>query len=148
MFNYSKSLIKLKTKLSATLLFFACETYNPTYSSPFTFHIRKLLKHFSLRNIFTVKMAKFESIFKSSDDVDPNLNKLFTRKLAPKKKNIEDLIFDLDENIDETDEPKTKRPKKLSPETEKRTIFVGNLNNDCKKEVPTTSIFLIVIIIN
>lgn len=79
-------------------------------------------------------MAKFESIFKSSDDVDPSLNKLFTRKLASKKKNIEDLIPDLDENIDETDEPKTKRPKKLSPETEKRTIFVGNLNNDCKKE--------------
>lgn len=78
--------------------------------------------------------TKFESIFASSTDVDPDLNKIFTRKVAKKgpKKNIE--IPDMEEMIEDDEEMKPTRPKKLSPETEKRTIFVGNLNTDCKKE--------------
>ncbi len=72
--------------------------------------------------------AKFESIFSSNPDVDPNLSKIFERKLKPKKEKI---------SAAEPKKPEDtkKKLKKLDPESEKRTVFVGNLHSGCKKEV-------------
>ena len=85
--------------------------------------------------------ANFESIFSSATtQVGPDLNKIFSRKVKKekdtetKKKTKSSEIPDMDEMNDDY-EPLSTKPKKLSPETEKRTIFVGNLSTDCKKEV-------------
>ena len=81
--------------------------------------------------------AKFESIFSSSTaEVDPDLNKIFARKVKKEKLKKNEEIPNMD-NIEDDDDERipNNKPKKLSPETEKRTIFIGNLNTDCKKEV-------------
>lgn len=71
--------------------------------------------------------AAFESIFNTNTEVDLGLSKLFKRKIDPLKEPIPDIEA-------EEEEPRPKKLKKLTKETEKRTIFVGNLNCDCKKE--------------
>lgn len=82
--------------------------------------------------------SKFESIFndKNATDDKTNLNKLFSRKAVSKP--VTTSIEPKDSNetitIDNSSEIKSK-PKKLNPEYESRTVFVGNLNVGCKKEV-------------
>jgi len=85
--------------------------------------------------------SNFESIFNSKETkVDPGLNKIFTRKVnkhtdvEKKKKTKNAEIPDID-GIENDYESTKIRQKKMTPETEKRTVFVGNLNTDCKKEV-------------
>ncbi|RNA29202.1 RNA-binding [Brachionus plicatilis] len=70
-------------------------------------------------------MSNFESIFSSSTETDPNLKQLFDKK-------IERPVTELPDAIDSKAE--SKKFKKFDPETEKRTIFIGNLHKDTKKE--------------
>lgn len=74
-------------------------------------------------------MTNFESIF-SNSEADSNLKKLFDKK-------IERPVTDTPVNdVLKTDPKKPKEKlKKLDPVTEKRTIFIGNLHKDTKKEV-------------
>ena len=102
-------------------------------------------------------MSNFESIFTKNEKVDPNLNALFERKIEHKPKkskkstklnettddsieNSKDLpaLDSLSEESSDEEELNTteKKLKKLDPETERRTVFVGNLNTNSKKEVP------------
>lgn len=82
-------------------------------------------------------MSKFESIFGSNTDVDPNLNDLFSKKIERKPDN-EAKAPDSESKTKKgkKSEKDGKKIKKFDPETEKRTIFIGNLVKDCKKEVP------------
>jgi hypothetical protein len=86
-------------------------------------------------------MTKFESIFdKDINEVDQSLDKLFKRKralVAEEEKAIPDLKG-VKEELKTTPEIDLKKKKKRDPEEEKRTVFVGNLNVDCKKEVHTS----------
>ena len=76
----------------------------------------------------------FESIFSASTENTEKVNKLFTRKA--RKLKLKDDLPDIDEEeIKKSDQQQIKKSKKLDPEQEKRTIFVGNLPTDCKKEV-------------
>ncbi|CAF0757730.1 unnamed protein product [Brachionus calyciflorus] len=74
-------------------------------------------------------MSNFESIFSSNTQVDENLNELFQKK-------IERPIEPETPAKSEQDLKKSsqKKFKKLDPETEKRTIFIGNLSKETKKE--------------
>lgn len=75
----------------------------------------------------------FESIFSASTENTEKVNKLFTRKA--RKLKLKDDLPDIDEEeIKKSDQQQIKKSKKLDPEQEKRTIFVGNLPTDCKKE--------------
>jgi nucleolar protein 12 len=106
-------------------------------------------------------MNSFESIFKNNS-VDPNLNAIFSRKsevvcIKPKTKPksyslnkaneeiIQDFVSDdNDDEMLESDDDLEKKTnssgrsnlfkKKSDHETEERTVFVGNLSCDCKKE--------------
>ena len=90
-------------------------------------------------------MSNFESIFSKNEDVDPSLNALFKRKIEHKSKKsknseeTEDLpaLDNLSEESSDEEDPNNpaKKLKKLDPETERRTVFVGNLNSNSKKEV-------------
>ena len=104
-------------------------------------------------------MSSFESIFDSKNkDVDPALNKLFSgRKSTPvaspttsKKTSVKNLSESAiaavaNADTDEDDEEETKNitqtgkskkgKKKFDAEAEGRTIFVGNVDCSCKKEV-------------
>ena len=71
--------------------------------------------------------SSFQSIFSSNTDVDPGLSKLFNRKVKPKKP--------VEPAVEASPVEAPKKLNKLDPETEKRTLFVGNLHADCKKEV-------------
>ena len=97
---------------------------------------------------------KFQSIFSSNEKIDQNLNALFAQK-----QNEGDNINELEDEINETgsvvsfesnndqqpasnDQEKNKKSdnkntkkNKFDIEKEKRTVFVGNLQKDCKKEV-------------
>ena len=79
-------------------------------------------------------MSKFESIFAKSDELDSNLNKLFNTRVELNPKTEES-----EEEVEETNEKKSTRPKKgkkkFDAEKEGKTIFVGNLQPNCKKEV-------------
>ena len=87
-------------------------------------------------------MAKFTSIFNKNTDVDANLSNLFTTKneTKVKKSKIAEKAFEaivetenLDSESDNDNEIET--TNKTKENTEERTIFVGNLHNDAKKEV-------------
>ena len=86
-------------------------------------------------------MTKFQSIFNTNNneevEVDESLNKLFKRKARSLVIGDDDLkpIPDLKGVKEELKEPEIVKKKKRDPEEEKRTVFVGNLNVDCKKEV-------------
>jgi hypothetical protein len=98
-------------------------------------------------------MSKFESIFASSSNVDSNLNSLFKKKKADENAapiiNMDDSESDQENEKEEEIKSQIKKvtkskdgivkaDKKLKAfdlEKEKRTIFIGNLNADCKKNV-------------
>lgn len=87
-------------------------------------------------------MTKFQSIFDTNNneenvEVDASLNKLFKRKARSLVIADDDAkpIPDLKGVKEELKEPEIVKKKKRDPEEEKRTVFVGNLNVDCKKEV-------------
>lgn len=81
-------------------------------------------------------MTKFESIFDTdNNEVDKNLNKLFARKARALVVDEDTKpIPDLKGVKEELKKPEIVKKKKRDPEEEKRTVFVGNLNVDCKKE--------------
>lgn len=87
--------------------------------------------------------SKFESIFQDAN-VKPSLNKLFSRKVESvpvESTAAEDTNNNnVETNKATTDETKTKL-KKLDPEYESRTVFVGNLAAGCKKEVILKALF-------
>jgi hypothetical protein len=80
-------------------------------------------------------MSSFDSIFKKNDKFDPNLNQIFSKK-------VENVPISSSVKAETTiaEEPPVKKFKptkkqKHDPECENRTIFVGNLKSECKKEV-------------
>lgn len=104
-------------------------------------------------------MASFESIFtKNSDSVDSKLNSIFSRKsevivkpkTEPKNYRLnkaneeimqefvsddnEDQLLISDDEFEKKTNGRPKSFKKSDHETEERTVFVGNLNCECKKE--------------
>jgi len=94
---------------------------------------------------------KFQSIFSSNEKIDKNLNALFAQH---EEKNVNENI-ELDETgsvlsnesnnhehppqsneeRDKKSASKNSKKNKFDLEKEKRTVFVGNLQKDCKKEV-------------
>lgn len=81
--------------------------------------------------------SAFESIFNTNSDVDPNLNKLFTREVKVHKEPVEEETEESEKAVKRTklDGKALKKVKKADLESEKRTVFIGNLHVDCKKEV-------------
>lgn len=90
----------------------------------------------------------FESIFASNKNTNPNLESLFNKKshrnpntndiidaikLSNNEKTIENESSKV--NIIETTRRKTNKKKKFDEETESRTVFVGNIPKETKKEV-------------
>ena len=86
-------------------------------------------------------MAKFESIFSTNEATEPNLNELFSKKVEVEPKAV--VEEEEDENQDGKRKPGSRRSrnakKTFDVEKEKRTIFIGNLLQTCKKEVQNIS---------
>ena len=89
--------------------------------------------------------TEFQSIFSSNENVDANLSKIFKRKVDNKvnKNELEDILSNSSEDDEEIAAANSKGAKqslvkKRNAESENRTIFIGNLNCDCKKEVHET----------
>lgn len=85
--------------------------------------------------------TEFQSIFSSNENVDANLSKIFKRKVDNKvnKNELEDILSNSSEDDEEIAAANSKGAKqslvkKRNAESENRTIFIGNLNCDCKKE--------------
>ena len=110
----------------------------------------------------TTNMSKFESIFSSKQNADSNLSNLFKNKdkvdaAIRETRTAREKLEDMDSENDNTEvreeeeanlkmrikktEKATKNlkgdkkiiKKRVDPESEKRTIFIGNLHKDCKK---------------
>ena len=96
---------------------------------------------------------KFQSIFSSNEKIDQNLNALFTQHQDEGKNVNENVELDetgsvvsfqsnndeqqptSNEERDKKSTNKNNKKNKFDQEKEKRTVFVGNLQKDCKKEV-------------
>jgi hypothetical protein len=92
----------------------------------------KLLKKKKFKKMST----SFDSIFKKNVKLDPNLNQIFSKKIENLP--IASPAVTIDNTIIEEAPVKKFKPtkkQKHDPECENRTIFVGNLKSDCKKEV-------------
>lgn len=89
--------------------------------------------------------GEFESIFSSKTNVDPKLNGLFKKKTVDQKDHVQLVISSRlaakqAEEKKQAEEQLAKKDKKgeikkRDPESEKRTVFVGNLHKDCQKNV-------------
>ena len=89
-------------------------------------------------------MANFTSIFNKNTDVDANLSSLFNAKsvkstIKNEKSQINEKILKLNtkpQKIDsDSDSDYGTVENTSNKNTEDRTIFIGNLHNDVKKEV-------------